>query len=137
MNTFFSSIGPNLAARIPQPQKHFSSFLAKQKDAGSFVFKPSPLLKLKLKSCLYLLIRYTDCILVLLAFWNVPVKSPLALYANLLKIQLKLGPTRRNWSIPKSFQFIKGRTKQFLLTIILSLYYLFSIEFSKKWCIVG
>ena len=40
MNSFFSSIGPNLAARIPQAQKHFSSFLPKQKDAGSFVFKP-------------------------------------------------------------------------------------------------
>ena len=39
MNSFFSSIGPNLAARIPQAQKHFSSFLPKQKDAGSFVFK--------------------------------------------------------------------------------------------------
>ena len=35
-----SSIGPNLAARIPQAQKHFSRFLPKQKDAGSFVFKP-------------------------------------------------------------------------------------------------
>ena len=40
MNSFFSSIGPNLAARIPQAQKHFSSFLPKQKNAGSFVFKP-------------------------------------------------------------------------------------------------
>ena len=40
MNSFFSSIGPNLAARIPEAQKHFSSFLPKQKDAGSFVFKP-------------------------------------------------------------------------------------------------
>ena len=33
-------IGPNLAARIPQAQKHFSSYLPKQKNAGSFVFKP-------------------------------------------------------------------------------------------------
>ena len=40
MNSVFSSIGPNLAARIPQAQKHFSSFLPKQKNAGSFVFKP-------------------------------------------------------------------------------------------------
>ena len=39
MNSSFSSIGPNLAARIPQAQKHFSSFLPKQKNAGSFVFK--------------------------------------------------------------------------------------------------
>ena len=39
MNSFFSSIGPNLAAKISQAQKHFSSFLPKQKDAGSFVFK--------------------------------------------------------------------------------------------------
>ena len=67
MNSFFSSIGPNLTARIPQAQKHFSSFLPKQKDAGSFVFKPVTLLKLKLKSCPYHLIRFTDCILVLLA----------------------------------------------------------------------
>ena len=40
MNPFFSSIGPNLAARIPQAQKHFSSFLPKQKNAGSLVIKP-------------------------------------------------------------------------------------------------
>ena len=40
MNSFFSSIGPNLAARIPQAQKHFSSFLPKQNNAGSFLFKP-------------------------------------------------------------------------------------------------
>ena len=40
MNSFFSSIGPNLAARIPQAQKHFSSFLPKQKNAGSLVIKP-------------------------------------------------------------------------------------------------
>ena len=40
MNSFLSSIGPNLAARIPQAQKHFSSFLPKQNNAGSFVFKP-------------------------------------------------------------------------------------------------
>ena len=33
-------IGPNLAARIHQAQKHFSSYLPKQKNAGSFVFKP-------------------------------------------------------------------------------------------------
>ena len=33
-------IGPNLAASIPQALKHFSSFLPKQKSAGSFVFKP-------------------------------------------------------------------------------------------------
>ena len=38
MNSFYSScIGPNLAARIPQAQKHFSSFLPKQKYARSFV----------------------------------------------------------------------------------------------------
>ena len=66
MNSFFSSIGPNLAARIPQAQKHFSSFLPKQKDAGSLSLNLSPLLKLKLKSCLYHLTRFTDCILVLL-----------------------------------------------------------------------
>ena len=35
MNSFFSSIGPNLAARIPA-QKHFSIFLLKQKHASSF-----------------------------------------------------------------------------------------------------
>ena len=40
MNSFFSSISPNLAARIPQAQKHFSSFLPKQKNAGYFIFKP-------------------------------------------------------------------------------------------------
>ena len=40
MNSFFSSIDPNLAARIPQAQKHFSSFLPKQNNAGSFLFKP-------------------------------------------------------------------------------------------------
>ena len=40
MNSFFSSIGPDSAARIPQAQKHFSSFLPKQKYAGDFVFKP-------------------------------------------------------------------------------------------------
>ena len=40
MNSFFSSLGPNLDARIPQAQKHFSSFLPMQKNAGSFVFKP-------------------------------------------------------------------------------------------------
>ena len=40
MNSFFSSIDPNLAARIPQAQKHFSSFLPKKTDAESFVFKP-------------------------------------------------------------------------------------------------
>ena len=39
MNSFFSSLGPNLAVRIPQAQKHFSSFLPKQKNAVSFVFK--------------------------------------------------------------------------------------------------
>ena len=38
--------------------------------------------------------------------------------------------------MPKSFQFIKGRTKQILVTMVLSLYSLFSIEFSKKRCIV-
>ena len=31
MNSFFSSIDPYLAARIPQAQKHFSSFLPKKK----------------------------------------------------------------------------------------------------------
>ena len=36
MNSFFSSIGPNVAARIRQAQKHFSSFLPKQNNAGSF-----------------------------------------------------------------------------------------------------
>ena len=41
VNSFFTSISPNLAARIPQAQKHFSSFLPKQKNAGSFVFKPA------------------------------------------------------------------------------------------------
>ena len=40
MNSFFSSIGPNLAARIPQAQKHFFSFLPKQNNVGSFLFKP-------------------------------------------------------------------------------------------------
>ena len=33
-------IGPNLAASIPQAQKHFFSFLPTQKNAGSFVLKP-------------------------------------------------------------------------------------------------
>ena len=42
---------------------------------GPLSLNPLPLLKLKLKSCLYHLIRYTDCILFLLVFWNVPVKS--------------------------------------------------------------
>ena len=45
-------------------------------------------MKLKLKSCLYHLIRYTDCILVLLVFWNVLVKSshgPLCTYLSKLK----------------------------------------------------
>ena len=42
MNSFYSCIGPNLAARIPQAQKHFSSFLPKQKYARSFVSKPVP-----------------------------------------------------------------------------------------------
>ena len=32
-------IGPNLAASIPQAQKHFFSFLPTQKNAGSFVLK--------------------------------------------------------------------------------------------------
>ena len=40
MNSWFCSISPNLAARIPQAQKSFSNFLPMQKDAGSFVFKP-------------------------------------------------------------------------------------------------
>ena len=31
--------GPNLADSIPQAQKHFSRFLPKQKNAGSFIFK--------------------------------------------------------------------------------------------------
>ena len=34
LSCFFSSIGPNLAAKIPQAQKHFSSYLPKQKNAG-------------------------------------------------------------------------------------------------------
>ena len=57
----------------------------------------SPLLKLIEAEILSITLnKDTDCILVLLTFCNVPVKSSRALYANLLTIQLKLGPTRRN-----------------------------------------
>ena len=47
MNSFVSSIGPNLDARIPQAQKNFSNFLPKEKNAVSFVFKPVTLIEIE------------------------------------------------------------------------------------------
>ena len=90
MNSFFSSIGPNVAARIPQAQRHFSCFLPMQKNAGSFVFKPvNPIeIEAEILSISLTVIRYTDYTLVPLAFWNVRAKSSQALCANVLTIPL-------------------------------------------------
>ena len=114
--------------KLPEFLRHKSIFLAScQSMPGPLSLNPSPLLKLKPKSCLYHFIMCTDCILVW-KFWNVPAKSSRALYANLLTIQLQLGPTHRNSSMP----VYKGEDKTDLVTIVISLYSLFSIEFSKE-----
>ena len=44
MNKYFSSIGHNLASKIPNPRKQFSEYLPDLSDPGSFFFNPvSPL----------------------------------------------------------------------------------------------
>ena len=40
LNNHFASVGPNLAAKIPQSQTHFSSYLPKSSTLGSFAFQP-------------------------------------------------------------------------------------------------
>ena len=78
-------------------QKHFSSFFPKQKNAGFSVFKPitpfeveAEILSITLNKVHGLHSWPTRTL------WNVTVKSSRALYAKLLTIQLKLGPTRRD-----------------------------------------
>ena len=40
LKNYFASVGPNLAAKIPQSQTHFSSYLPKSSTLGSFAFQP-------------------------------------------------------------------------------------------------
>ena len=40
LNSHFVSVGPKLASRIPNSRTHFSEYLPKRSNAGSFVFQP-------------------------------------------------------------------------------------------------
>ena len=40
MNEYFSSIGHNLASKMPNPQKEFFDYLPKSRNAASFFFNP-------------------------------------------------------------------------------------------------
>ena len=40
MNEYFSSIGHNLASKMPNPQKEFFDYLPKSRNADSFFFNP-------------------------------------------------------------------------------------------------
>ena len=48
-NNHFASVGPNLAAKIPQSQTHFSSYLPKSSTLGSFAFQPVTLSEVELE----------------------------------------------------------------------------------------
>ena len=44
MDKYFSSIGHNMASKMPNPSKQFSEYLPNLSDPGSFFFNPvSPL----------------------------------------------------------------------------------------------
>jgi len=91
-----SSIGPNLAARIPQAQKHFSRFLPKQKDAGSFVFKPVTPIEIEAEILSIPLNKgygLYSCPTRILKCASKIISCPLC---KLINNSWKLGPIRRN-----------------------------------------
>ena len=40
LNSHFASVGPKLASKMPQSQKHFANYLPKPRTSGSFAFQP-------------------------------------------------------------------------------------------------
>ena len=126
MNSFVSSIGPNLAARIPQAQKHFSSFLPKQKDAGSFVFKPVTPIEIEaeiLSIPLNKVHGLYSCPTRILKCASKIISSPLC---KLINTSIETGAYPSKLKHAKVVPVYKGRTKQILAATALSLYSLFS-----------
>ena len=136
MSSFFSSIGPNLDARIPQAQKHFSSFLPMQKNAGSFVFKPVTPIEIEgeiLSIPLNKVYGLYSCPTRILKCASKIISSPLCKLIN-NSTEIRAYPSKLKHA--KVVPVHKGEGKTDPRTIVLSLYSLFSIEFSKKRCIV-
>ena len=76
---------------------------------GPFSLNPSPLLKLKLKSCLYHLIRYTDCILVrILKSASKIISSPLC---KLINKSIEIGAYPSKLKHAKVVPVYKGEDK--------------------------
>ena len=107
----FSSIGANLAARIPRAQKHFSSFLPKQNNAGSFVFKPITPIEIEaeilsiplnkvygLYSCPTRIVKSTSKI----------ISSPLC---KLINKSIEIGAYPSKWKHAKVVPVYKGEDK--------------------------
>ena len=139
MNSFFSSIGPNLAARIPQAQKHFSSFLPKQKDAGSFVFKPVTPIEIEaeiLSIPLNKVYGLYSCPTRILKCASKIISRPLC---KLINNSMETGacPSKLKHAKVVPVYRTEGMTTQILATTALSLCSLFLIESSKKRCIVA
>ena len=94
MNTYFSSVGSNIAAKTPYAEHHYTDYLSKSKspDSSSFLVLLLHMRNLKF----YQTINHTACILVLYSFLNTLVTKyllSLQIFSIRLSVQMTIPPT--------------------------------------------
>ena len=134
MNSFFSSIGLNLAARIPQAQSIFLASCQSKSMPGPLSLNPSLLLKLKLKSCLYHLIKVYGLYSCPSRILKCASKITWSALCKRIDNSVENGAYPSKLKHAKFVPVYKGEDKPDPSNYLpISL---FSIEFSKKRCIV-